>query len=91
MDKIKILKKTVTTIVGFGTTKIVRGIIENNVDTTTLTDKVTVTAASTAIGYSVSELTSNYTDTKIDQAIAFIQKIKNRKNEEENTPELKSV
>lgn len=83
MKKLEIAKKTITTVVGFGITKIVKGIIENNVDTETLTSKVTVTAASTAIGYSLSELTANYTDTKIDEMVALYNKhIKNRKNSE---------
>lgn len=81
MKKIVIVKKAVTTVVGFGITKIVKGIIENNVDTETVPSKVTVTAASTAIGYSLSELTSNYTDTKIDEAVALWHKFKNRNAE----------
>lgn len=83
MKKLEIVKKTVTTVVGFGITKIVKGIVENNVDTETITSKVTVTAASTAIGYSLSELTANYTDKKIDEMIELYNKhIKNRKNSE---------
>jgi hypothetical protein len=84
MNKLAVAKKTVTTIVGFGITKIVKGIVENNVDTTSITSKVTVTAASTAIGYSLSELTSNYTDTKIDELVALYNKhVKNRNVSEE--------
>lgn len=83
MKKIDILKKVTTTIVAAGTTKIVRGIIENNVPTDKTLDKVTVAAASVAIGYSMSEVTSNYTDRKIDQLAELIQKFKNRKNEED--------
>lgn len=78
--KIVILKKAVTTVVGIGTAKIVREIIKNNVDTESVTSKVTVTAASAAIGGAVSELTKQYTDTQIDQFVELIQKIKNRKN-----------
>lgn len=82
--KIEILKKAVTTVVGVGTAKIVREIIMNNVDTETITSKVTVTAASVAIGGAVSELTKQYTDNQIDQFVELIQKIKNRKNAEAN-------
>jgi len=79
-DKLAVAKKTVSTIVGFGITKIVKGIIENNVDTTTIPSQVTVTAASAAIGYSLSEITSNYTDRKIDEMVVLYDKhIKNRK------------
>jgi hypothetical protein len=79
-DKLAVAKKTVSTIVGFGITKIVKGIIENNVDTTTIPSQVTVTAASAAIGYSLSEITSEYTDKKIDEMVDLYNKhIKNRK------------
>jgi transcriptional regulatory protein LevR len=80
VKKIEILKKAVTTIVGIGTAKIIREVIKNNVDTETVTSMVTVTAASAAIGGAVSELTKQYTDTTIDEMVEFIQKIKNRKN-----------
>lgn len=80
MRKIEILKKTITTIVSVGTAKIIKGVIENNAPYETITDKVTVTAASAAIGGAVGELTSEYTDAKIDEFIDFVKKIKNRKN-----------
>jgi hypothetical protein len=84
IDAIAIVKKTVNTIVGIGTAKIVRDIIENNVDTDKTHEKVTVGAASVAIGYAVSETTSNYTDRKIDDFVDFWQKhIHNRKNSAE--------
>lgn len=80
MKKIEILKKAVTTVVGIGTAKIVRDIIKNNVDTATTLNRVTVTAASAAIGGAVSELTKAYTDHQIDEIVAFFQKIKNNAN-----------
>lgn len=80
MNKIKILKKAVTTVVGIGTAKIIREVIKNNVDTETVASMVTVTAASAAIGGAVGELTQDYTDRSIDEIVEFIQKIKNRKN-----------
>jgi hypothetical protein len=84
MKTLVIVKKAVSTIVGIGTTKIVREIIQNNVDTTTIPSKVTVGAASVAIGYSVSELTSAYTDAKIDELVeAYDKYIKNRKSPKE--------
>lgn len=84
MKTIDILKKTVTTVVGIGTAKIVREIIKNNVDTESITSKVTVTAASAAIGGAVSELTKQYTDRQIDELVVLFQKIKNRLNAEED-------
>jgi hypothetical protein len=74
MQKIEFVKKAVSTIVGIGTTKIIKGIIENNVPTETTIEKVTVTSASVAIGYAVSEETSEYTNRKIDEAVALWHK-----------------
>lgn len=80
MKKIEFAKKIVTTIVGIGTTKIVNSIIENNVTPTTTTSKVTVAAASAAIGFAASEYTSAYTDAKIDQAVSWwIENVTKRK------------
>lgn len=71
MDYIAITKKIVSTIIGIGTTKIVAGIIENNVDTDPIAAKVTVGAASVVIGYAASDFTSSYTDAKIDEALVW--------------------
>lgn len=80
MKTINILKKAVTTVVGIGTAKIIREIITNNVETDKLTSKVTVIAASAAIGGAVSELTKQYTDHQIDEMVALFEKFKNRTN-----------
>lgn len=82
MNKIELTKKIVSTIVGIGTAKIIHEIIKNNVDTETLAAKVSVTAASTAIGGAVSELTSSWTDRQIDDAVDFVRKIRNKKTAE---------
>lgn len=78
VKKIEILKKAVSLVVGIGTAKIVHDFIERNVDTESVYQKVTVTAASTAIGGAVAELTQQYTDRQIDEIHAFVQKIMNR-------------
>lgn len=84
MKAIAITKKVVSTIVGIGTAKIVNDIVERNVDTDSVYQKVTVKSASVAIGYAVSETTSNYTDRKIDEAVAlWIKIVNNRKNSAE--------
>ena len=82
--KIEILKKAVTTVVGIGTAQIVDRIIKNNVHATTLPEKVTVKAASLAIGGLVAEQSQQYTDRQIDEIVQLIQKIRNRKNAEDN-------
>lgn len=80
MKKIAAAKKIVTTIVGIGTAKIVKDIIENNVETNNVYQDVTVGTASVAIGYAVSDMTSQYTDTQIDKAVELWHKFKNRNN-----------
>lgn len=80
LKKIELLKRTVSLIVGVGTAKIIHDFIARNVDTSTVYQKVTVTAASTAIGGAVAELTQQYTDRQIDEMAAFFQKIANRQN-----------
>lgn len=74
MKKIAIAKKIINTIVGLGTAQIVKSVIENNVETDTTYQKVTVGTASVAIGYAVSDMTSEYTDTKIDEMVELWQK-----------------
>lgn len=84
MKKIEIVKKAVSTIVGIGTAKIVKDIIENNVDVNNRYQQVTVGTASVAIGYAVSDYTSAYTDSKIDEAVELWRKhITNRNNPSE--------
>lgn len=80
MKKIAAVKKIVTTIVGIGTAKIVKDIIENNVETNNIYQDVTVGTASVAIGYAVSDVTSTYTDAQIDKAVELWHKLKNRNN-----------
>lgn len=80
MKKIDILKKGVSLIVGIGTAKIVHDFIEKNVETDSVYQKVTVSAASMSIGGAVSELTSSWTDRQIDELAGFFQKIIDRKN-----------
>ncbi|HKU51958.1 MAG TPA: hypothetical protein VJQ25_05795 [Nitrospira sp.] len=80
MKSIAIAKKIVSTIVGIGTAKIVKDVIESNVETDNVYQKVTVGSASVAIGYAVSETTSNYTDRKIDEIVALWQKHVSKSN-----------
>lgn len=67
MKKIEIAKKIVSSIVGIGTGMIVKQIIENNVDTNTVASKVAVGSAALVIGSAASDMTSEYTNAKIDE------------------------
>lgn len=80
MKKIELLKKGVSLIVGIGTYKIVHDFIERNVDTSTTYQKVTVNAASFAIGSAVAELTQDYTNRQIDEMARFFEKQFARQN-----------
>lgn len=84
-DTVTIAKKTLSTIVGIGTSKIIKSIIENNVPTETLTDKVTVNAASIAIGGATAELTSRYTDSQIDKLVTLWRTATKKNTTEEST------
>lgn len=84
MKKIEIAKKIVSTIVGLGTAKIVKDIIENNVDIDNRYQQVTVGTASVALGYAVSDYTAAYTDDKIEEIVELWQKyVTNRNNSAE--------
>lgn len=71
-----VVKKTINAIVGIGTTQIVNAIISNNVEPVELHRKVTVAAASIAIGSAVAEATKTHTDAQIDEMFDAIDKIK---------------
>lgn len=83
MNKIAVLKKAVTFVIGAGVTKIVNDIVANNVEIDKPYQNVTVPLASFAVGGVVADATSDYTDSMIDQAAAFVQNLKNRKNSAE--------
>ncbi|ADD80957.1 gp066 [Rhodococcus phage ReqiPepy6] len=67
MTKLEMLKLAVSSIVGVGTSKIVKSIIANNVELDTPVDQVTVTAGSFVIGAMVADASKDYTDAKIDE------------------------
>jgi hypothetical protein len=71
MTKIDFLKKAVSFIVGAGTTKIVHDVIANNVNIDNTAQKISVGSASLVIGAIASDVTSSYTDAKIDEAVIW--------------------
>lgn len=79
MDTLKIVKLAVRIVVGAGTGSIVNQIIKNNVEVETVIQHVTVPAASFAIGSMVSDLTKDYTDTKIDEMATSLRKLFKKK------------
>lgn len=71
MNRIELAKTAANLAVTFGASKIIKTIIHNNVQPETLIDQITVTAGSIAIGGLVAEASANYTDRRIDQAVAW--------------------
>lgn len=74
MSKTQLFKTITTFVVGAGTTRIVNGIVQTNVPTEKVTDKVAVTAASFVIGSMAADATKKYTDTAIDEVIDLYNK-----------------
>ena len=71
MTKLEITKLAAKTIVGFGTGKIVHGVIATNVPAGGIVTKVTVIAAAVVVGMMASEATEKFTEEKIDEAAAW--------------------
>jgi hypothetical protein len=71
MNKVQIAKTIANVIVGAGTYRLVNGIVENNMETETTTDKVLAQSTSLVIGAMASNVTRSYTDQKIDEIVAW--------------------
>jgi hypothetical protein len=73
MTKLDLAKTAVTFVVGAGTTKIVGGIIKNNVSPENAADTVAVTSATLVIGMMAADRTKKYTDALIDETIVWFK------------------
>lgn len=81
MEKIAIVKKAVTFVVGVGTTQIVRTVIQKVVEPETVKDRILVGAGSMAIGGMVADATKSYTNRQIDEVVTlWNEEIKPRLN-----------
>jgi hypothetical protein len=63
----KFVKIVTSTVVGFGTTQIVHGIVRNNTNPENVVDSVAVTAGAVALGMMASRATRRFTDQTIDE------------------------
>jgi hypothetical protein len=71
LNKTSLVKNVVGAVVGVSTTALTHAVIKNNVnEPETLAQKATVVTGSTVFGWMVSEKAREWTDSKIDQAIA---------------------
>lgn len=81
MEKIALVKKAVTFVVGVGTTQIVRTVIQKVVEPETIKDRILVGAGSMAIGGMVADATKSYTNRQIDEIVTlWNEEIKPRLN-----------
>jgi tetrahydromethanopterin S-methyltransferase subunit C len=69
ISKTEIAKTVVGCVIGAGTSKIVKCIIDGNVHTEKKTDKATTSAASLVLGWMAADATKAYTDAKIDSIV----------------------
>lgn len=72
MTKLQITKIVVSTVVGFGASKIAQSICLNNTQPDNLPDKVMVHSAAIVVGMMASELTRKYTNAKIDEIAEWV-------------------
>lgn len=75
-----VAKYVVSTVVGIGTTKIVRTIINNNIEPETTKDQITVTTASVVIGMMAADASKEYTNAFIDQTTELIHNFSGLRN-----------
>ena len=75
-----VVKFVVSGIVGIGTTKIARTIIDNNIEPETTKDQVTVGAASIVLGMMAAEATKEYTNASIDHITDAIHNFRETRN-----------
>ena len=74
-NTVSIAKLAVSTVVGVGTSRIVKAIITNNVarGDMSLIEETTVVASSYVLGAMAADATKKYTDAKVDAAAAWLQ------------------
>lgn len=71
IDKTKIAKFAVSAVVVSGTSKIVKGVVENNTNPERLTDKVALYAGVWVLSGIVAEKAKKHTDAAIDNAVTW--------------------
>lgn len=69
MTKVETIKAAIGFAVTIGTGKIVKAVIDNNVSPSGPVNKITVAAASIAIGWIITDYVKNETDKKVDEFV----------------------
>lgn len=83
VSKTTAAKRIVSTIVGFSVSSVVRTIITNNCETDdpTLSEETKIIVSSHVLGMMAANMTKEFTDSQIDDAVALWKKIQDeRKN-----------
>jgi hypothetical protein len=82
-NAVNVVKLATTTVVGIGTSRIVKAIITNNVSTDgmSLIEETTVVASSYVLGAMVADATKKYTDAKVEAAATWIANKRNKLNQ----------
>lgn len=78
MTKIELIKGLTTFIVGSATATVVKEIIKNNTSPEKVADKAACIIASYVLGAIAADASKKWTDQKIDELIASIQKIRQK-------------
>ena len=73
--KITTVKQTARILIGFGATSITSQIIKNNVVPGSMFQKITITAATIALGGLLGESLGEYSDEKIDTVVELVEEI----------------
>lgn len=68
-NTLSVVKFAVSSVIGFGTGKIITNVVKNNVRPETVVDKVTVIAAAWVISGIATTATKKYTNDMIDDAV----------------------
>ena len=76
ISKAAVAKHIVAAVVGLGTSRIVSGIIKNNVTPEKRVDKALIFIASYVLGSMIVDMATNYTNKKIDGIIEQWEKAK---------------
>lgn len=76
MTKIDLIKGLATFIVGSATATVVKEIVKNNVSPDKVTDKAACIIATYVLGAIAADASRQWTDTKIDELIEYVRKIR---------------
>lgn len=76
MPKLHYIKLAAQFVIGASVSKVINDVITNNTDPETQIEQIEITVGSAALGWMVSDMAKEWTDTKIDQAAEQIEDIK---------------